>query len=150
MTELKILDMETVVLSVDKVGKIFFYKNRIFRAINNDYIDYVKDMFSSGLIEEIAEKKLFPRTWISDIKIENYSLVIEHEKILHWNYPYEWSFDMLRDAGLAILEVNEIANMIYLKFIFFILFFYSTFYFFFCDIISSCQPLYNFLKTITK
>ena len=110
MNKLNILDMETVELSIDQVGKILFYNNRVFRAINHDYVDQIKDMFDSGLIEELINKKLFPKTWISDIEIDGYSLVVEHEKITYWNYPYEWSFDMLRDAGLVILEVNKIAN----------------------------------------
>lgn len=110
MNKVNISDMETVELSIDQVGKILFYNNRVFRAINHDYVDQVKDMFDSGLIEEITDKKLFPKTWISDISIDGYSLVIEHEKIDYWNYPYEWSFDMLKDAGLLILQLNKIAN----------------------------------------
>lgn len=102
--------METVDLSIDELGKILFYNNRVFRAINDNYIDQVKDMFNSGLIEEITNKNLFPKTWVSDISIDGYSLVLEHEKIIHWNYPYEWSFNMLKDAGLVILEVNKIAK----------------------------------------
>jgi hypothetical protein len=110
MNRLKVSDMSTVELSIDQVGKILFYENRIFRAINDDYVDQVKNMFECGLIDEITTKKLFPKSWISDIAIEGYSLVIEHEKIDYWNYPYEWSFDMLKDAALLILQVNKIAN----------------------------------------
>ncbi len=110
MKKLYISDMQTVELSIDQVGKILFYKNRVFRAINDDYIEQVMDMFDCGLIDEISNKTLFPKTWISDIQIDEYSLVVEHEQITYWNYPYEWSFDMLRDAGLLILEVNKIAN----------------------------------------
>lgn len=110
MKKLKVSDMKTVKLSIDQVGKILFYENRIFRVINNDYVNQVKEMFEIGMIGELVDKKLFPKTWISQIEIEGYSLVIEHEKIECWNYPYEWSFDMLRDAGLVILKVNKIAN----------------------------------------
>ncbi|WP_432772788.1 hypothetical protein [Francisella salimarina] len=110
MTKIYKKDCTTVELSVDPHGDLFFYKNRVFRAINEEYVCDVKNMFSSGFIDELNRKELFPKSWISDVQIEDYNLVIEHEKIEHWNYPYEWSFDMLKDAGLTILEVNEIAN----------------------------------------
>lgn len=110
MKNLKISDMKTVEISIDPLGKIFFYDNRVFRAINTTSLDQVRDMFECGLIKEITRQNLFPKTWISDISIEGYPLVLEHEKITHWNYPYEWSFDMLKDAGIVVLEINKIAN----------------------------------------
>jgi len=108
--QLNASDMEPVELSIDSLGKIYFYRNRILRVINNNYIRQVKHMFDSGFIDEIVNKGLFPNTWISDIKLASSSLVLEHENICHWNYPYEWSFDMLKDAALLILQLNEIAN----------------------------------------
>ena len=35
-------------------------------------------------------------------------LIFYHNK--YWNYPYEWSFNMLKDAAPVLLEVNNIAN----------------------------------------
>ncbi len=96
--------------SIDKVGKVFFYDNRVFRAINDDYVDQTKKMISSGFIDEINKKGLFPKTWLANVILEEYSLVIEHEKINNWNYPYEWSFDMLKKAVLTMLELGKIAN----------------------------------------
>ncbi len=110
MKKIKITDCTTVELSIDEVGTIFFYEDRILRVISEKYIEQVKNIFNNGLLEELLEKKLFPKTWVSDIEIEGYSMVIEHEKIKCWNYPYEWSFDMLKDTALTILEVNKIAN----------------------------------------
>jgi len=101
---------KTFELSIDKQGCLLFYKGRVFRAINKEYVDEVVNMFSSGFIDELNKKKLIPKTWISEVKIEGYDLVVEHEYIKHWNYPYEWSFDMLKDAAMVVLEVNNIAN----------------------------------------
>ncbi len=102
--------MQSVEVSIDPLGKIYFYKDRVFRVIKETHIGYVQEMFSCGLVDELITKNLFPKTWISDILIEGCSLVLEHEKIEHWNYPYEWSFDMLKDAGLSILKIDKIAN----------------------------------------
>jgi len=107
---LKPSQLKTATLSIDKVCKLFFHKNRVFRAINNDYVDDVKEMFNSGMIKELLDSELFIETWISDTKIEGYELVLEHKHIAYSNYAYEWSFNMLKDAANTVLEVNRIAN----------------------------------------
>lgn len=110
MKKIKISDCTSVEICVDLTGKLFFFEGRVLRAINDNYISQVRDMFDCGLIENITRRKIFPETWISDVTIEGYSLVVEHERIMHWNYPYEWCFDMLKDAALTVLELNEIAG----------------------------------------
>lgn len=107
---LMIKDLKTVEFSIDTVCKLFFYENRVLRAINKPYEGQVKEMFSSGMMRELIEKELFIDSWISETKIEGYNLVVEHQYIQFWNYPYEWSFNMLKDSANVVLEVNEIAN----------------------------------------
>ena len=107
---LKISDLKTVAFSIDKICKLFFYNKRVLRGISKPYESQVQEMFNSGMMQELIKKELFIDTWISDAKIEGYDLVIEHQYIEFWNYPYEWSFNMLKDAAKVVLEVNEIAN----------------------------------------
>ena len=106
---LKVKNLYTVDFSIDKMCTLYFYQKRIFRAINDEYISQVEDMFDCGLINELTEKGLFVNTWISDVEIEGYKLVIEHERIEYWNYPYEWSFSMLHNAANVVLDTNEVA-----------------------------------------
>lgn len=94
----------------DKVGRIFTWDNRIFRGIYKDYADNINELLNSGLIEELTRKKLFPETKITDINFPGFELVLEHEKVVAPNYPFEWSFNMLRDAGVALLKVADIAR----------------------------------------
>ena len=107
---LKPENLRTLTLSIDKVCKLFFHENRVFRAVEKAYVEEVKEMFNSGMIQELLDNNLFVETWISDTKIEGYDLVLEHKNITYWNYPYEWSFNMLKDAAKAVLDVNIIAN----------------------------------------
>lgn len=109
MKNINISDCKRIPLNMDKMGEVVFYDNKVLRVIKDDYVNQVVEMFECGFIEEIIKKKLFPETRVSDINVQDYKLTIEHEKILHWNYPYEWSFDMLKDAALVVLEVNNIA-----------------------------------------
>ncbi len=108
--ELKVKDLGTIEFSIDKVCTLYFHEDRVLRGIHSDYITQVKEMFDSGMMQELVEKQLFVDTWISDIKIEGYELVIEHKRIPYWNYPYEWSFTMLQRAATVVLDANEVAN----------------------------------------
>lgn len=97
-------------LSTVDIGRVFEFKNRLFRAISLKDSESVVEMFSCGMIGELESKKLFPKSWITTYKLDGYGLIIEHEKILSKNFPYEWSFSMLKDAAAALLEVNIIAS----------------------------------------
>ena len=53
-------------------------------------------LFDSGAIDELIKANLIPHTKISDIQLEGFNLVVEHEKIEVVIYPTEWSFNMLK------------------------------------------------------
>ena len=109
-TRIDFKDIEIKAMSgVDSIGIVFIWNDRIFRAIRGDTSLSIQNLFSSGLIGELVDKHLFPKSWATDYELEGYHLVIEHSKIDPIVYPFEWSFEMLKDAALAILEVNEIA-----------------------------------------
>ncbi|PLY08716.1 MAG: hypothetical protein C0626_12775 [Arcobacter sp.] len=92
-------------------GKVYIYKNkRVFRGINDDKIEEILQLMNSGLIEELVNKKLFPKTNIANVQLKEYKLVIEHEKIPLRNMFLQWSFEMLKDSAKTTLLVNEIAN----------------------------------------
>ena len=94
----------------DEIGKIFFWEDRLFRAIHHGSVEKVKELFSNGLIDELVDKKLFPKSWITDYEIDGYGLVVEHERIHPVTYPREWSFSMLKDAALTELKINFISR----------------------------------------
>lgn len=103
-------ELQTVEFSIDKVCTLFFYGDRVIRGVHAEYLEQVQEIMNGGLIKELIDKKLFVKTWISDLKIEGFDMVIEHENIPYWNYPYEWSFSMLQDAANTVLDCNKIAN----------------------------------------
>ena len=94
---------------VDPVGVVFTWKDRVFRAIQDEAYEHVSNLFSCGLIDELAEKHLFPNSWITNYVLDGYKLIIEHSKIEPVVYPFEWSYEMLKDAAIATLEVNQVA-----------------------------------------
>jgi len=97
--------------TIDPVGTIFYFEERVFRCINNEYINHTLDLINCGLVKELSEKQLFPKTHIAtDIYINGYELVIEHEKIPYATRPCEWSFSMFKDILLTLVDVLKIAN----------------------------------------
>ena len=95
---------------VDEVGRVFHWDGRICRGIYPGAAEQVRELFASGCLEDLMQRKLFPKSQITDHTFENFAFVVEHEAIPFVTYPHEWSFDMFRDAALAILDVEEIAG----------------------------------------
>lgn len=95
---------------VDDVGIVYVSDCIFLRAIHEEAVPAVQRLLGSGLIEELAAKGLFPKTCISDVELEGYSLVLAHEMIEPATYPFEWSPEMIRRAALCVLAVNECAN----------------------------------------
>lgn len=94
---------------LDSLGKVFFRDGRVFRGIFADKIERFQKLFQSGLLVDLADKGFIPRTEISDYFNDEFPLIVEHEYIEGIEACF-WSFSMLRDAGLHLLEVNETAK----------------------------------------
>lgn len=94
----------------DSVGEIFLYDGKICRGVKAESVSFVRELLKSGLAAELTAQSLFPKTKITRLYTSQYPLVLEHERIKTLTYPYEWSFEMLRDAALTALKVNTIAE----------------------------------------
>ena len=103
-------EIQMIGYNFDEMGRVFSWQGRIFRLIYPEKEQAVKALFSCGLMTELEKAGLFPKTTIAPYTLEDADLILEHEKIdpvvLHSN----WSFDMLKDAGLCLLKVNKIAQ----------------------------------------
>lgn len=97
------------VATVDPVGRPFAYEEDIYRGIYLESLQLVRDIFASGLMEELTKSQAFIETEITDLELEGFSLVLKHKRITG-SIPTLWTSSMLRDAALTILEVNEICN----------------------------------------
>lgn len=104
------IELKTDRLTLDYVGQTFVRDGRIFRVINEKSQAETKELLKSGLIDELVDNKLFPKTWVSDVDVEGYSMVLEHEFVDNASLPFEWSFSMIRDAAICVLKVFAICN----------------------------------------
>ena len=97
-------------ISVDRNGFVFFWNKKVLRAIYPAREQYVQELFDCGLIDDLVRHRLFPTTTRTEYTIEQSSMVLEHERISPVLAPENWSFEMLKDACLCLLKVNEIAS----------------------------------------
>lgn len=103
-------EAEFAKISIDSCGHVFKWNGGFFRAIHVDMVEEVRTMFSCGMIQKLVEESLFPRSWITEYSISGYGMVIGHELIPNISYPFEWSFEMLKDAAITVLKTNFIAR----------------------------------------
>ncbi len=97
----------------DPEGRVFIRANGVFRTLSFNAVSRMRQLLNSNFIVKlIAEGLVIPTKMVetkelglSSSEFGNY--VLEHEKISLVTYPYEWSFDMLRDAALTQLKIME-------------------------------------------
>lgn len=95
---------------IDEVGTVFLASGRVYRAVRAEAASAVEQLLRCGLLEDLAQRGLIPATWRSELMIPGYAFVLEHQRLPVISYPYEWSYGMLRDAAILVLEVNRVAR----------------------------------------
>ncbi len=96
------------VITLDELGEVFEWNGHILRGIKPQKRLQVLSYFESGFIDEIIEKGLFPETKITAYENERYCMILEHERILPPITDSEWSFSMMKDAALMVLDIAQI------------------------------------------
>ena len=92
----------------DPAGKIFYYKDKIYREIFKTGLSRLSFLQKNNLLKELTEKNYIIKTEL--INSEEFNLadknnkIIEHEKIDFISYPYEWTFNQLKDAAIFHLD----------------------------------------------
>jgi hypothetical protein len=88
-------------------GVVFGWKGKLYRAMRPRHDQSVRDLFGSGLIDALVKEGLFVPSFITDLELDGYGLVIEHQIVHTVSYPHEWSFSMLMEAASLVLRINE-------------------------------------------
>ena len=106
----------------DPAGKIFYHNNKVFRILNYEGEKRLKFLEESKILEESIKKDfLIKSSRINEqdlnFKEAENKTIIEHKKLDYISYPFEWSFDQLKDAAIHHLDfhiflLKNNANMI--------------------------------------
>ena len=95
----------------DPSGNIFNHEDKIIRILKKEGTDRLKYLKENDLLNQsISRKFLIESNFIDakalDLDLDNVEEIIEHKKLNYISYPYEWSFDQLKDAALHHLEFH--------------------------------------------
>ncbi len=95
----------------DPSGNIFNHEDKIIRILKKEGTDRLKYFKENDLLNQsISRKFLIESNFIDakalDLDLDNVEEIIEHKKLNYVSYPYEWSFDQLKDAALHHLEFH--------------------------------------------
>ena len=92
----------------DTSGFIFKQGGTVYRYVHPQYNPHYAQLMNSGLYDELVKrKKLIAHSEISDTAgfgFTNGSVLLP-EQIPFISYPYEWSFDMWKDAAILTLQI---------------------------------------------
>ncbi|MGN0013790.1 MAG: SAM-dependent methyltransferase [Candidatus Gastranaerophilaceae bacterium] len=86
----------------DPSGYVYEENGKIYRKINEQYLDTYNCLMKSGLYEELLAQELIIPHKEMDFNVIKPNMVFI-------SYPYEWSFSQLKDAALATLKIQQTA-----------------------------------------
>ncbi|HEY6503003.1 MAG TPA: class I SAM-dependent methyltransferase [Chitinophagaceae bacterium] len=92
----------------DPSGFIFEKDGVLYRQVNSSFKEHFDHFIQSGCYEKLVTKGLLvPHERIEEnlTGSPKYYTTLRPEKIDFISYPYEWSFDMLKDAALLTLQL---------------------------------------------
>jgi hypothetical protein len=95
----------------DRNGRVFYADDKTFRSLSNTAYTNWKMLLGTGFFsDKISAGKIIATREADDITGDNdsddvWAAHLIHQTIPFISYPYEWSFNMLKDAALLHLEL---------------------------------------------
>ncbi|BAO76626.1 hypothetical protein [Winogradskyella sp. PG-2] len=89
----------------DPSGYIFVENNEIKRLITPIYFEQYEALNSSGFFGNLIKNNLLVTH--QELSKTDEQIVIKPEKIPFFTYPYEWSFNMYKEAALLTLKIQK-------------------------------------------
>jgi hypothetical protein len=96
----------------DPDGFMFESKGKMYRAVNHSYQPAYDHLLTSGLYQKLADRGMiipFEEVNQVDLGLSGFYKILKPERIRFISYPYEWAFNMLKDAALLTLEIQLLA-----------------------------------------
>lgn len=96
----------------DPDGYMFEQEGEYFRAVASSYQKPYDHLLASGLYKKLVDEGLmvaFEEVDPAPFGLSGIYRVLKPERIQFITYPYEWAFNMLKDAALLTLKIQKIA-----------------------------------------
>lgn len=97
----------------DRNGRVFYDDGMTYRALSSKAFEDWKALSATSFFSRFVDSGKIVQTWNIDKEKINgalkdsrkWSAFLQHNTIPYISYPYEWSFNMLKDASLLQLEL---------------------------------------------
>jgi len=92
----------------DTSGFVFTHEGDVYRHVNPGYETQYEKLMTNGLYDELVKKgRLIAHCEITDLEKFGFKdgKVLLPQQVPFISYPYEWSFDMWKDAALLTLKI---------------------------------------------
>ena len=96
----------------DPKGYVLHHNKNVYRVINTSYQEEYDYCIKSGLYKKLIDEGLllsFEESLDLEINSKDVYKIVKQEGINFISYPYEWSFDMIKDAAITTLKIQEIS-----------------------------------------
>lgn len=96
----------------DRTAQVFHYNGKIYRGLNSSAAKvYLELSETNAWSKLVAENKIIHTSIDHEISksidVQYWAMVLNHQKIPFISYPYEWPFEMLKQAALLQLEIMQ-------------------------------------------
>lgn len=95
----------------DPEGRVFAHRGGIYRTLSQAAATRMRRLQDDGTLADLEARGWLIASRVADAATEGLSTasvgdsVMRHDRIETQTYPFEWSFDMLRDAALVTLDL---------------------------------------------
>ena len=96
----------------DPKGYVLHHDKNVYRVINTSYQKEYDHCTKSGLFKKLIDEGLllsFEENLDLKINSNNIYKIVKQERLDFISYPFEWSFDMIKDAATTTLKIQEIS-----------------------------------------
>ena len=95
----------------DSAGNVINFRDKIYRILNKEGVTRISFLKEKDFLEECISKNFlinskFINSSSINLNLKNVEEVVEHKKLDYISYPYEWSFDQLKDAAIHHLNFH--------------------------------------------
>jgi hypothetical protein len=90
----------------DKGGRLFTWRGGLYRALTPRGVASTRELFGGGLADRLIETGLLIETEQTDYELDGYERVLRHKYLPFVSFPFEWSFEQLRDVALLVADLE--------------------------------------------
>ena len=92
---------------LDPNGRVFFHKGEVYRGIYEHRVRFVRWLFDEGVVDSLVRARLLVGTYLTDLELQGFGLVLRHDAIDVNIRASEWSVITYIEAARQYLRLTK-------------------------------------------